>query len=184
MTLKGYQGAIIRSYRGERMSGSNRVSITAGDIEIELEGATIEVNERLGLMKEDDTWTILIERLRDAREAAIDAAQAAAKNAGLTERGSAFAALLSNCSLTKKPDQVLGAIHFLREVESLDDAPPRVINKLFEDAGFNPPDNLSLYLNRLRERGFLEIPENTEDKNRYAILTSEGKEHLNKRSSA
>lgn len=184
MTLKGYQGAIIRSYRGERMSGSNRVSITAGDIEIELEGATIEVNERLGSMKEDDTWTILIERLRDAREAAIDAAQAAAKNAGLTERGSAFAALLSNCSLTKKPDQVLGAIHFLREVESLDDAPPRVINKLFEDAGFNPPDNLSLYLNRLRERGFLEIPENTEDKNRYAILTSEGKEHLNKRSSA
>ena len=184
MTLKGYQGAIIRSYRGERMSGSNRVSITAGDIEIELEGATIEVNERLGMMKEDDTWTILIERLRDAREAAIDAAQAAAKNAGLTERGSAFAALLSNCSLTKKPDQVLGAIHFLREVESLDDAPPRVINKLFEDAGFNPPDNLSLYLNRLRERGFLEIPENTEDKNRYAILTSEGKEHLNKRSSA
>ena len=166
------------------MSGSNRVSITAGDIEIELEGATIEVNERLGSMKEDDTWTILIERLRDAREAAIDAAQAAAKNAGLTERGSAFAALLSNCSLTKKPDQVLGAIHFLREVESLDDAPPRVINKLFEDAGFAPPDNLSLYLNRLRERGFLEIPQNTEDKNRYAILTAAGREHLNKRSSA
>ena len=166
------------------MSGSNRVSITAGDIEIELQGATIEIDEKLAMMKEDDTWTILIERLRDAREAAIDAAQAAAKNAGLTERGSAFAALLSNCSLTKKPDQVLGAIHFLREVESLDDAPPRVINKLFEDAGFNPPDNLSLYLNRLRERGFLEIPENTEDKNRYAILTSEGKEHLNKRSSA
>jgi DNA-binding MarR family transcriptional regulator len=165
------------------MSGSNRVSITAGDIEIELEGATIEVNERLGAMKEDDTWTILIERIRDAREAAIEAAQAAAKDAGLPERGSAFAALLSNCSLTKKPDQVLGAIHYLREVESLDDAPPRVINKLFEDAGLNPPDNLSLYLNRLRERGFLEISQNTEDKNRYAILTSAGREHLNKRSS-
>ncbi|HIF90817.1 MAG TPA: hypothetical protein EYQ58_04690 [Candidatus Poseidoniales archaeon] len=166
------------------MSGSNRVSITAGDIEIELEGATIEVNEKLGMMKEEDTWTILLERIRDARTAAIDAAQAAAKGAGLPERGSAFAALLSNCSLTKKPDQVLGAIHYLREVESLDDAPPRVINKLFEDAGFAPPDNLSLYLNRLRERGFLEIPENTEDKNRYAILTAAGREHLNKRSSA
>ena len=184
LILKGYQGAIIRSYRGERMSGSKRVSITAGDIEIELEGATIEVNERLGALKEDYTWTILVERLRDAREAALDAAQTAAKNEGLPERGSAFAALLSNCSLTKKPDQVLGAIHFLREVESLDDAPPRVINQLFEDAGFNPPDNLSLYLNRLRERGFLEIPDNTEDKNRYAILTSEGRGHLNKRSSA
>lgn len=165
------------------MSGSNRVSITAGDIEIELEGATIEVNEKLGMMKEEDTWTILLERIRDARTAAIDAAQAAAKGAGLPERGSAFAALLSNCSLTKKPDQVLGAIHYLREVESLDDAPPRVINKLFEDAGFAPPDNLSLYLNRLRERGFLEIPGNTEDKNRYAILTSAGRGHLNKRSS-
>jgi DNA-binding MarR family transcriptional regulator len=55
---------------------------------------------------------------------------------------------------------------------------------LFEDAGFAPPDNLSLYLNRLRERGFLEIPENTEDKNRFAVLTSQGREHLNKRSSA
>jgi hypothetical protein len=166
------------------MSGSNRVSITAGDINIELDGATIEVNEKLGMMKEEDTWTILLERIRDARAAAIDAAQAAAKGAGLPERGSAFAALLSNCSLTKKPDQVLGAIHYLREVESLDDAPPRTINKLFEDAGFAPPDNLSLYLNRLRERGFLEIPENTEDKNRFAILTSAGRDHLNKRSSA
>jgi hypothetical protein len=166
------------------MSGSNRVSITAGDIEIELEGATIEVNEKLGMVKEEDTWTILLERIRDARAAAIEAAQAAAKGAGLPERGSAFAALLSNCSLTKKPDQVLGAIHYLREVEAIFDAPPRVINKLFEDAGFAPPDNLSLYLNRLRERGFLEIPENTEDKNRFAILTSQGREHLNKRSSA
>ena len=165
------------------MAGSNRVSITAGDIEIELEGASIEVNERLGMMKEEDTWTILIERIRDAREAAIGAAQAAAKSSGLTERGSAFAALLSNCRLTKKPDQVLGAIHYLREVESLNDAPPRIINGLFEDAGFEPPGNLSLYLNRLRERGFLEIPEKTEDKNRYAILTTEGREHLNKRSS-
>ena len=42
------------------MSGSNRVSITAGDIEIELEGATIEVNEKLGLVKEEDTWTIQV----------------------------------------------------------------------------------------------------------------------------
>jgi hypothetical protein len=29
----------------------------------------------------------------------------------------------------------------------------------------------------------LEIPDKTEDKNRYAILTTEGREHLNKRSS-
>lgn len=165
------------------MSGSNRVSITAGDIEIELEGASIEVNEKLAMIKEDDTWIIALERIRDAREAAIDAAQNAAKNAGIPERGSAFAALLSNCSLAKKPDQVLGAIHYLRTVESISDAPPRIINELFEDAGLKPPGNLSLYLNRLRERGFLEIPEHLGDKNRYAVLTVAGREHLDKRSS-
>ena len=166
------------------MSGSNRVSITAGDIEIELQGATIEIDEKLAMMKEDDTWTILLERIKEARAAAIDAAKVTADGADLPIRGSAFAALVSNCRLTKKPDQVLGAIHYLREVESIKDAPPRVINKLFEDAGFAPPDNLSLYLNRLRERGFLEIPDNVEDKNRFAVLTSQGREHLNKRSSA
>ena len=135
------------------------------------------------MMKEDDTWTILLERLRDAREAAIGAAQAAAKSSGLPERGSAFAALLSNCRLTKKPDQVLGAIHYLREVESLNDAPPRIINGLFEDAGFEPPGNIYLPFKSINLDPDGLAPEKTEDKNRFAILTTEGREHLNKRSS-
>jgi len=71
----------------------------------------------------------------------------------------------------------------LRDVEQIMDSPPRVINQLFEDAGIDPPGNLSLYLNRLREREFLIIQEGSEDKNRFAILSSEGKAHIEKRSS-
>jgi hypothetical protein len=84
--------------------------------------------------------------------------------------------------LKRKPDQVLGAIHYLREVEGVSDSPPRVINQLFEDAGMESPGNLSLYLNRLRERKFLVIPDGNEDKNRFAVLSVEGRAHLDKRS--
>ena len=62
------------------------------------------------------------------------------------------------------------------------DSPPRAINQLFEDAGMQAPGNLSLYLNRLRERNFLVIPEGSVDKNRFAILSEEGRAHLDKRS--
>ena len=108
----------------------------------------------------------------------------AAREAGLPERGSAFRALLENCALTRKPDQVLGAIHYLRNVEGISDSPPRVVNELFSDAGIDPPGNLSLYLNRLKERRFLEVPTGKDDKNRFAILTPEGQAHLDKRSNA
>ena len=91
-------------------------------------------------------------------------------------------ALIENCSLIRKPDQVLGAIQYLRDVEGINDSPPRVIDNLFEDAGLEPPGNLSLYLNRLRERGFLVTPPSAKEKNRYAILTPEGRAHLDKRS--
>ena len=98
------------------------------------------------------------------------------------ERGSAFRALIENCNLIRKPDQVLGAIQYLRDVEGINDSPPRIIDSLFEDAGMEPPGNLSLYLNRLRERGFLSIPTSAKEKNRYAAITPEGRAHLDKRS--
>jgi len=135
-------------------------------------------------MKGDHTWTVLLERVRVAREGALEAALNAAREAGLPERGSAFKALLENCSLTRKPDQVLGAIHYLRSVEGIEDSPPRVIDGLFNDAGIAPPGNLSLYLNRLKERNFLVVPKRKGEKNRFAILTPEGQAHLDKRSSA
>ena len=161
-----------------------RLTIQAGDVEIDLEGAAIQIDEQLLQTKTEHTWTVLLERIREAREAALEAAVAAARDAGLPERGSAFRALLENCALTRKPDQVLGAIHYLRDVEGISDSPPRVVNDLFTDAGIDPPGNLSLYLNRLKERNFLMVPSGKDDKNRFAILTPEGRAHLDKRSGA
>ena len=166
------------------MSSTNRISITAGEVEIDLEGSAIEVDEKLAMLRDQDTWTVLLEYIKDVRESAIETAQQAAREAGLPERGSAFRALLENCRIEKKPDQVLAAIHYLKDVEGIWDTPPRTINKLFEDAGINPPGNLSLYLNRLREREFLVIPEKMGDKNRYAVLTQAGRDHLDKRSNS
>ena len=161
-----------------------RFNVQAGEVEIDLEGASIQIDEQIAQLKTEHTWTVLLERIREAREHALEAAVTAAREAGLPERGSAFRALLENCALNRKPDQVLGAIHYLRNVEGIEDSPPRVVNDLFEDAGIDPPGNLSLYLNRLKERNFLEVPDGKEDKNRFAILTPEGQAHLDKRSGA
>ena len=166
------------------MEANSKVSVIAGDIEIDLEGAAMEVEEQLILHRQDDTWTIMLDRLAQARKDALEAAVSAAKEKGLPERGSAFRVLLETCSLERKPDQVLGAIHYLRSVEGIQDSPPRIINQLFSDAKIDPPGNLSLYLNRLRERKFLVIPPGKEDKNRFAHLTEEGRAHLDKRSTA
>lgn len=168
--------------RADTMEDEARVMIRAGDVEIDLSGAQSSVEERLVRVREDDTWSIALSRIRNARERAIEAAVNAAKDAGLPERGSAFRALIENCDFSKKPDQVLGAIQYLRDVEGINDSPPRVIEILFEDAGLESPGNLSLYLNRLKERGFLVTPPSAKDKNRYAVLTPEGRAHLDKRS--
>jgi len=159
-----------------------KISVTAGDVEIDLDGSTSELDEMLSLLRQDDSWGLMVGRLKIARDTAMKAAIAAAKASGLPERGGAFHTLVETCSLKRKPDQVLGAIHYLREVEGVTDSPPRVINQLFEDAGMDSPGNLSLYLNRLRERNFLIIPSGNEDKNRFAVLSAEGRAHLDKRS--
>lgn len=164
------------------MDKTVKISVTAGDVEIDLDGSTTELDEMLSLLRQDDSWGLMIDRLKIARNSTLKAAKATAKASDLPERGSAFHALVETCFLKRKPDQVLGAIHYLREVEGIIDSPPRMINQLFEDAGMEPPGNLSLYLNRLRERNFLIIPNGNEDKNRFAILSSEGRAHLDKRS--
>ena len=58
------------------------------------------------------------------------------------------------------------------------------INSLFEDAKIEPPGNLSLYINRLKERKFIQIPSKYGDKNRYAELTEEGRQHLEEKSTS
>lgn len=164
------------------MDRSAKISVTAGDVEFELDGSPTEIEERLSHLRQDDSWGIMIERLKKARDEALDTAVDAAKKSDLPRRGADFKKMIDTYSLKRKPDQVLGAIHYLRDVEKVMDSPPRVINQLFDDAGIESPGNLSLYLNRLREREFLILPNGSEDKNRYAILSPEGQEHLNKRS--
>lgn len=164
------------------MDRTVKISVTAGDVEIDYEGSAPAIGEMLALLRQDDSWSIMIERLRVAKNTAMESNKSATATKGESPRGGDFAALIENCSLKRKPEQVLGAIHYLREIEGVMDSPPRAINQLFEDAGMQAPGNLSLYLNRLRERNFLVIPEGSEDKNRFAILSEEGRAHLDKRS--
>ena len=40
----------------------SRIFVTAGDLEIDISGATVEVDARLIQMRHDDTWSIVLER--------------------------------------------------------------------------------------------------------------------------
>jgi methylmalonyl-CoA mutase cobalamin-binding subunit len=80
------------------MEDDTRVLIRAGDVEIDLTGAQTSVDERLTRVRQDDTWSIALSRIRNARERAIEAAVEAARESGLPERGSAFRALIENCN--------------------------------------------------------------------------------------
>ena len=170
--------------KGSEGTGNSRVLIRVGDVEIDISGSQREVDAQMMDIREGEQWSTAIAKVRSAREAAIAAAVEAAKKSGMPERGSAFRSLIENSTLTKKPDQVLAAIQYLRDVEGTADSPPRVLKKLFDDSGLGAPDNLSLYLNRLVERGFLTCPPGSQDKNRYAVLTPEGRAHLDRRSGA
>ena len=157
-----------------------RIYIRVGEIEIDISGAQQEVDAHLMKIMEGEDWSTALAKIRTTRNSAIKAAIEAAKKSGLPNRGTAFKALIDNCGLTKKPDRVLAAIHYLRDVEGINDLPPRIIMDIFEHAELEPPKNLSLYLNRLLEKGFLIIPSNSPGKNRFAILTPEGRTHLDK----
>ena len=139
------------------MSGLNKISIHVGEFDFESEGSEIEVDEKFARFKEEGFWSIILERLEDAKDMAVDASNSTSEQKSIPQRGMMFRTLVDNCSLEGKPEQVLGALHFLRDVEGLTDCPPRVINALFEEANIEPPGNLSLYINRLREKDFLLI---------------------------
>ena len=49
------------------MEASSKVSVIAGDIEIDIEGAAMEVEEQLAHYRQDDTWTIMLDRLSQSR---------------------------------------------------------------------------------------------------------------------
>lgn len=163
------------------MSELNKISIRVGEFEFESEGSQLEVDEKFAQFKEEGFWNIITERLDEAKDIAIDNSNSAAQEKSFSERGKKFHTLIENCSIEGKPDQVLGALHFLRDIEGLDDCPPRVINALFEQANIEPPGNLSLYINRLLEKKFLSIAKKHDDKNRFAELTDAGRKHLQKK---
>ena len=112
---------------GSTGAGNSRVLIRVGDVEIDITGSQKEVDAEMMNIREGEEWSTAIAKVRSARETAISAAIEAAKKSGMPERGSAFRSLIENSTLTKKPDQVLAAIQYLREVEGLDDSPPRVL---------------------------------------------------------
>ena len=157
-----------------------RIYIRVGDIEIDLSGEQQEVDGHLMKIMEGEEWSTALAKIRSKRDSAITAAIEAAKNSGIPNRGSAFKTLIESCKITKKPDRVLAAIHYLKDVEGVNDLPPRVIMDLFSDAELEPPKNLSLYLNRLFEKKFLSVQSGSSEKNRNANLTSEGRAHLDK----
>ena len=160
------------------MSDLNKISIQVGEFEFESEGSQIEVDEKFARFKEEGFWNIITERLEEAKDITIDASNSTSREQSISERGMKFRTLVENCSLEGKPEQVLGALHFLRDVEGLEDCPPRVINALFEQADIEPAGNLSLYINRLREKEFLTIPKRHGDKNRFVELPDAGRKHL------
>ena len=69
----------VKLLRTIHMVAQAKIVVTAGDLEIDVSGATVEVDARLIQMRHDDTWSIVLERVKDARDAAIEAAIDAAK---------------------------------------------------------------------------------------------------------
>jgi len=162
----------------------SKISIHAGEFDFEAEGGQFEVEERVNQYKQEGFWGAMLERIQETIELSRESLSNNSNLESLPPRGADFRSLLENYSLDGKPEQVLGALHFLREIENLEDCPPRTINTLFEDAKIEPPGNLSLYINRLKERNFIQIPAKFGDKNRYAELTDEGRLHLEEKSAS
>ena len=163
---------------------TTKISIHTGEFDFETEGGQFEVEERISQYKQEGFWGAMLERIQETVELSKESLSNTSKLDSIPSRGADFRSLLDNYSLDGKPEQVLGALHFLREIEKLDDCPPRIINSLFEDAKIEPPGNLSLYINRLKERKFIQIPSKYGDKNRYAELTEEGRQHLEEKSTS
>jgi len=170
---------------GVNSSGVGRIYIKAGSEEIDLSGSAREVNDAWLNITKQDTWQSTLSRIRLARQEALERAREVALKSGIPERGSAFRRLIESCSIDKKSDVILAAIHYLRSVEKEIDTPPRDIKSLIVQSerwekGEIDKWNLSLYINRMMEgdAALLEYPTNQPKKNRYVVLTDAGLDHL------
>ena len=71
-----------------------RLSIRVGNSRIDLEGTEQVVTAELLKLRGDEQWSAALEKVRDTREKAFEAARIAAMQTGLPERGSAFLSLI------------------------------------------------------------------------------------------
>ena len=104
------------------MEDDTRLTINVGDVEIDMVGGQSEIEERLTRIKEDGQWEILLEQIKIAVENS-DVSDTVPE--GLCERGKIFRAMVENCNLDRKPDQILASIHYLRSSEGVDEARKR-----------------------------------------------------------
>jgi len=168
-----------------------RIFIRVGSEEIDLTGSDDEMITNLGKILKTDTWQSSLSKIRKARDTAIEVATRSALDAKIPERGSSFGHLLSSCGIHKTGDVILACIHYLRSVEREFNTPPREIRRLISQTGRWTEDevekwNLSLYINRMIEGGttgrgkgpLLTYPANSEEKNRFVILTDAGLDYL------
>ena len=159
------------------MEDEVKLSLILGQKEFEMVGSESEVKQKWEEMKQSDEWDAILQKIKLAKKD-TEAATVVAKNELGADK---FASLIHHSNITTKSDRILAAIFHLRDLQKLEDCPPRTIEKLFDSANLENPGNLSLYVNRLRDRGFLTIPEKFSEKNRYVILTEEGHRQLNQR---
>ena len=155
-----------------------RISINVGEIEIELVGSKIEVESKLLEIKEGGEWSVAIGKIKEAKENS-ELTDNVIKNYSIPNMLEQFEMFISNYDLKKGPDQVLIAIHYLSQIEKIDDIPPRKIEDLFVGAKLPIPKNVSLYLNRLKDKHFLDFAEGKPEKNRFLVLTKDGIDYLN-----
>tara|TARA_B100000214_G_C23960482_1_gene624984 strand:- start:1462 stop:2037 length:576 start_codon:yes stop_codon:yes gene_type:complete len=154
-----------------------RISINVGEIEIELLGSKIEVDSKLLEIKEGEEWSAAMGKIREAKDN-TDLKIDVINNYSSPNTSEQFEMFVERYDLKKGPDQVLAAIHYLKQIEKLDDVPPRKIEDLFVNAKLPVPKNLSLYLNRLKEKNFLDYEKGKPEKNRFLILTKDGRDYL------
>ncbi len=159
------------------MEDEVKLSLIIGQKEFEMIGSESEVKQKWEEMKQSDDWDVILQKIKLVKKD-TDEFTVVAKNGLAADK---FASLIHHSNITTKSDRILAAIFHLRDLQKLEDCPPRLIEKLFDSSNLGLPGNLSLYINRLRDRGFLTIPEKFSEKNRYVILTEEGHRHLNQK---
>ena len=69
------------------MDRTVKIAVTAGDVEIDHEGSAPAIGEMLALLRQDDSWSIMIERLKVARNAVIETNKSSSKGEGDASRG-------------------------------------------------------------------------------------------------